>query len=69
VNPETLQPEWVANRRDADFAAVSEAALESGDVAGTRATLAPPQQGFQRLREALDVNPTHPLSAPKMITD
>ena len=54
VNPETLKPEWVANRRGADFAAVLEAALKSGDVvAGALVKLAPPQRGFRRLREAL----------------
>jgi L,D-transpeptidase YcbB len=53
VNPETLKPEWVANRRGADLGAVLETALASGDVAGTLAALAPPQQGFERLREAL----------------
>lgn len=53
VNHETLKPEWVANRRGADFAAVLEAALESGDVAATLAALAPPHRGFRRLREAL----------------
>jgi murein L,D-transpeptidase YcbB/YkuD len=53
VNPETLMPEWVANRRGADLAAVLETALASGDVAGTLATLAPPQRGFRQLREAL----------------
>ena len=53
VNPETLQPEWVANRRGGDLAAVLETALASRDVAGTLATLAPPQRGFRQLREAL----------------
>ena len=53
VNPETLHQEWVANRRIADLAAVLETALTSGDIAGTLATLAPPQPGFRRLREAL----------------
>jgi murein L,D-transpeptidase YcbB/YkuD len=53
VNPETLKPEWVANRRGADFGAVLEDALASGDVAGTLAALEPPQRGFQRLRKAL----------------
>lgn len=53
VNPETQKPEWVANRRGADFAAVLEAALGSGDVAATLAALAPPHRGFRRLREAL----------------
>jgi murein L,D-transpeptidase YcbB/YkuD len=53
VNPETLKPEWVANRRGADLAVVLESALASGDVAGALAALEPPQRGFQRLREAL----------------
>lgn len=53
VNPETLQPEWVANRRSADFAALLETVLVSGDIAGTLATLAPSQRGFRQLREAL----------------
>jgi L,D-transpeptidase YcbB len=53
VNHETLEPEWVANRRGADLAAVLNTALESRAVAGTLETLAPPHPGFQRLREAL----------------
>ena len=53
VNPETLQPEWVANRRVTDFAAALERALAAGDIAGALATLEPPQQGFRQLREAL----------------
>jgi len=53
VNPETLKPVWVANRRSADLAALLESALASGDIAGTLATLAPPQRGFRQLRAAL----------------
>jgi len=53
VNPETLRPEWVSNRRTADIAAVLEAALTSGDVAGSLDTLVPPEYGYRRLREAL----------------
>jgi|WetSurMetagenome_2_1015567.scaffolds.fasta_scaffold44591_2 L,D-transpeptidase YcbB len=53
VNPETIQPEWVANRRGADLAAVLENALRSGDIAGALAKLEPPQRGFRQLREAL----------------
>ena len=55
VNPETLQPEWVANRRGADLAAVLERALASGDIAGALAALEPPQRGFRRLRQALSI--------------
>jgi len=32
VNPETLRPEWVSNRRTADIAVVLEAALASGHL-------------------------------------
>jgi murein L,D-transpeptidase YcbB/YkuD len=53
VNPETLRPEWVSNRRTADVAAVLEAGLASGDIAGALENLAPPQYGYRRLREAL----------------
>ena len=53
VNPETLRPEWVSNRRTADIAVVLEAALTSGNIAGTLASLDPPEVGFRRLREAL----------------
>jgi murein L,D-transpeptidase YcbB/YkuD len=53
VNPETLSPEWVSNRRTADVAVVLEDALASGDVAGAIETLVPHQYGYRRLREAL----------------
>jgi murein L,D-transpeptidase YcbB/YkuD len=53
VNPEVLAPTWKTSRRSADLAAVLEAALSSGDIAGTFASLAPPYSGFRRLREAL----------------
>jgi murein L,D-transpeptidase YcbB/YkuD len=53
VNPETLRPEWVSNRRTADIAVVLEAALASGNVAATLDGLDPPEVGYRRLREAL----------------
>ena len=53
VNPETLRPEWVSNRRTADIAVVLEAALASGNIAGTLEGLDPPEVGYRRLREAL----------------
>jgi murein L,D-transpeptidase YcbB/YkuD len=53
VNPETLSPEWVSNRRSADIAVVLEAALASEDIPGALETLVPPQYGYRRLREAL----------------
>jgi L,D-transpeptidase YcbB len=53
VNPETLRPEWVSNRRTADIAVVLEAALASGNIAAALEALEPPEVGFRRLREAL----------------
>ena len=53
VNPETLNPQWVANGRTADIAVVLEAALASGDIPGAIETLVPSQYGYRRLREAL----------------
>ncbi|PYO91944.1 MAG: peptidoglycan-binding protein, partial [Gemmatimonadetes bacterium] len=53
VNPETLRPEWVSNRRTADIAVVLEAALTSGNIAATLEGLDPPEAGYRRLREAL----------------
>src|SRR5205814_4881664 len=53
VNPETLRPEWVSNRRTADIAVVMEAALTSGNIAATLEGLDPPEAGYRRLREAL----------------
>ena len=53
VNPETLRPEWLVNRRSADIADVLEVALTSRNVSGALETLVPPQSGYRRLREAL----------------
>jgi len=53
VNPETLRPEWVSNRRTADIAVVLQAALASGNIAGALEALDPPEVGYRRLREAL----------------
>ena len=53
VNPETLNPQWVANGRTADIAVVLEAGLASRDIAGAIESLVPSQYGYRRLREAL----------------
>jgi murein L,D-transpeptidase YcbB/YkuD len=53
VNPETLSPEWVSNRRTADIAVLLEAALTSEDIPGALEALVPTQYGYRRLREAL----------------
>lgn len=54
VNPETVEPEWTANRRNADMGAVLRRALEGGSVAETLDGLRPPQRRYARLRVALE---------------
>lgn len=53
VDPETLHPRWEANRRGADLATVLESALDSRNVARALQRLAPTQDGYRQLREAL----------------
>jgi murein L,D-transpeptidase YcbB/YkuD len=53
VNPETIDPEWRADRRDADLAAVLERALSEDRVEGTLQDLRPTHPGYAMLREAL----------------
>jgi murein L,D-transpeptidase YcbB/YkuD len=53
VNPETIDPEWVASRRQADMAEILQAALEDGSVPESLENLLPPQSGYARLRQAL----------------
>lgn len=53
VDPERMEADWLANRRQRDMGAVLEAALAQGDVAGTLAALRPTQPGYRGLRSAL----------------
>ncbi|HPD60989.1 MAG TPA: L,D-transpeptidase family protein [Thermodesulfobacteriota bacterium] len=53
VNPESIQPMWVAHQPNVDLAAVLETAIESDNIAGTLAKLEPVQIGYRRLCEAL----------------
>jgi murein L,D-transpeptidase YcbB/YkuD len=53
VNPETFDPEWLANRRGAEMDTVLDAALTAGAVAATLRGLLPAQPGYGRLRDAL----------------
>ena len=53
VNPETIDPEWFANRRDVDMAEVLEQAISTDTVHETLESLRPSQRGYARLREAL----------------
>jgi len=53
VNPETIDPEWFANRRGADMALILQNALDAGSIEEAMQQLLPPQQGYMRLRGAL----------------
>lgn len=53
VNPTTLEPEWLANRRQVDMAAELSATLERGDVRGHLDALRPAQPGYRALRRML----------------
>jgi len=54
VNPESIDAEWFAERREADMAAVLADAIATGSVAKLLADLEPPQAGYRRLAAALD---------------
>jgi murein L,D-transpeptidase YcbB/YkuD len=53
VNPETLDPEWIATRREGDLAQVLEQALEGSGVKEGLRSLLPAGPGYRRLRAAL----------------
>ena len=53
LNPETIDPEWHARRREADLAGVLQDALSRRRIGESLAALLPPQQGYARLRTAL----------------
>jgi murein L,D-transpeptidase YcbB/YkuD len=53
VNPETIDPEWHANRREMDLAQFLESAIQSGNPATNLRSLLPEQAGYGRLKEAL----------------
>jgi len=53
VNPESLDAEWIANRREADLAAVLQSALETERIQESLEGLLPQHPGYARLREAL----------------
>jgi len=53
VNPETIDPEWFANRRDVDMAEALEEAVSNNTIPETLENLRPSQSGYARLREAL----------------
>lgn len=53
VNPELLEPEWLANRRNERYDVVLEEALASGRIAAALSRLAPRQPRYARLKSAL----------------
>lgn len=53
VNPETIDSEWFANRREIDLAVHLQTALEKKQIEEALHGLLPPQPGYARLRQAL----------------
>lgn len=53
INPETIDPEWFANRRGTDLSMVLEHALTANRIGETLIELAPSQSGYATLRRAL----------------
>ena len=53
INPETIDPEWKANRREAHLEEVLQKALDGQKIAAALEELLPQQPGYARLREAL----------------
>lgn len=52
VNPETINPEWLANRRNAALEVILEQAVTTGRIAQALADLAPAQTRYRRMVEA-----------------
>jgi murein L,D-transpeptidase YcbB/YkuD len=53
VDPETLDPQWVAARRRADMVSVLESATESTSVGAALLSLEPQSPGYRRLKASL----------------
>ncbi|MDH5298223.1 MAG: L,D-transpeptidase family protein, partial [Desulfobulbaceae bacterium] len=53
INPTTIDPEWLAKRREGDLPATLRKALASNDITATLQTLLPQQQGYAALHRAL----------------
>lgn len=53
INPETLDPEWHANRREVDLAKFLETALDTNKIQDALRDLLPPYPGYNKLRQAL----------------
>ncbi len=53
VDPESIDPEWHANRREKDIPKVLEEAIESGDLDAAIGSLMPFLDEYERLKDAL----------------
>jgi murein L,D-transpeptidase YcbB/YkuD len=53
INPETIDPEWFAKRREHDLAVILQAALDSNQIEKSLKSLLPQQPGYARLGRAL----------------
>ncbi|MCB1050209.1 MAG: L,D-transpeptidase family protein [Acidobacteria bacterium] len=53
IDPETIENEWNANRRDADLAEILEQALVSANLSESLQNLLPAYEGYNRLKTAL----------------
>jgi murein L,D-transpeptidase YcbB/YkuD len=53
VNPEIIDPEWIASRREVDLVLRLESAVQSRQMAETLKNLLPEQPGYYRLKSAL----------------
>lgn len=53
VNPQTFDPEWFANQREADMAQVLQNAIDSSSVSKSLNSLLPQQEGYRILKEKL----------------
>jgi murein L,D-transpeptidase YcbB/YkuD len=53
INPQTIDAEWFANRREADLAQVLQNALENDQIIEALRSLLPPQPGYALMRKAL----------------
>jgi L,D-transpeptidase YcbB len=54
VNPETFDPQWIANRRGADMAAFLQDSLDSENIYDSLRTLCPKHEGYIRLQESFN---------------
>ncbi|MGD2245172.1 MAG: L,D-transpeptidase family protein [Candidatus Aminicenantes bacterium] len=53
VNPENIDSEWIASRREVDTAQLLEKAIQSNEIAETLTSLLPEHAGYGRLKTAL----------------